>query len=300
MSKGIAHMHLRILLRHPNPQVGRDGLQINLRHCGCTTTSHGRQHVVELIVAPIIVLLLLWGSEPPLGCRLGGYLHLARLEDFHWWRRLWRLVLVELIGRLHGAPDAHAEAAATATGSRAPVEGGAHPSIPVVCDGRDRAHGAAHARAAWTIGGATVLSLLQPLQLPQVSGVVIVLLLHLLADGDEVPDALDVIRVRLVDLLVQLQRLRVGAHAAVARRNHQPPLHLRRLNLSSSAKERNGGFVHLLFHVIDSQPSDHVHVDRPIPVRLEVVMECLSLIAGLVEEIGKPGKDAWVCRPTLG
>ena len=66
----------------------------------------------------------------------------------------------------------------------------------------------------------SILGLLKSLQFPQVCSIMVVLLLHLLANGDEVPNALNVIGMRLVDILIQLQCGGVGSHASIAGGNH--------------------------------------------------------------------------------
>mmetsp|Transcript_6683 Transcript_6683/g.17034 ORF Transcript_6683/g.17034 Transcript_6683/m.17034 type:complete len:326 (+) Transcript_6683:333-1310(+) len=143
------------------------------------------------------------------------------------------------------------------------------------------------------------LGLLQALELPKVGGIMVVLLLHLLADSDQVPHTLDVVRVRMVDFLVELQGLRISTHAAVARRHHEPPLHLVRLDLRGPAEEGDGRLVHFLLDVIDTQPGDNVHVHGPVPIRLEVIVEGLRLVPSLVEEVGQACEHTWISWPAL-
>mmetsp|Transcript_33870 Transcript_33870/g.91681 ORF Transcript_33870/g.91681 Transcript_33870/m.91681 type:complete len:535 (+) Transcript_33870:185-1789(+) len=254
------------------------------RDCDVAEALHRRQNVVQLVVPPIILVLLL-GREPPLRGTLRG--------------QVWLCSLI----KLHRARGVHVHALVVVfpvVGARRQAVHALHThGLPLVLlgaslDGGDRAHGPPAPAAA------AVLRLLQPLQLPEVRGVVVVLLLHLLADGDEVPDALDVVGVRAVDLLVKLQRLRVRTHAPIARGHHEPPLHLVGLDLRCPAEEGYGGLVHLLLHVVDAEPCDDIHVHGPVPVGLEVVVEGLRLVAGLVEEVGEARKHARVGRPPLG
>mmetsp|Transcript_52646 Transcript_52646/g.157002 ORF Transcript_52646/g.157002 Transcript_52646/m.157002 type:complete len:558 (+) Transcript_52646:218-1891(+) len=260
-------------------------------HGGCDAVDALRQDILQLIIPPVVLLLLLW-SEPPLRMCLAGHLWLCSLVELHGPRGVHVhaglvVVVVPVVGaRRHPAePPGHGHAPAPA------AQAGLRVLLRAALDGGHGAHGP---------GLAGVLRLLKALELPEVRGVVVVLLLHLLADGDEVPHALNVVGVRVVDLLVELQRLRVGAHAPVAGGHHQPPLHLVRLDLRGAAEEGDGGLVHLLLHVVDAQPGDDVHVHGPVPPGLEVVVEGLRLVAGLVEEVGQSRKDPGVGGPALG
>ena len=190
----------------------------------------------------------------------------------------------------------------------------------------------------------------------------IVFLLHLLANGNEISNALDVIGVRSVDLLIQFQGCWVCTHTSITWSDHQSPFHFIRFNLGSSRKEGDGslvvvvtddfmenlrpfqtfsyiqksrfksscqevwwkpkmafpvfpnlylhhmifpfdsyvtcymnflqlqgfgqvlfciflsssGLIHLLFHVVNAQPCDHIHINWPIPVGFQVVVKGLG------------------------
>mmetsp|Transcript_93982 Transcript_93982/g.270784 ORF Transcript_93982/g.270784 Transcript_93982/m.270784 type:complete len:292 (-) Transcript_93982:1344-2219(-) len=129
--------------------------------------------------------------------------------------------------------------------------------------------------------------------------IMVVILLHLLANSDEISHALDVVGVVPVDLLVQLQGRRVSIHASVAGSNHEPPLDLGRLDLRCSAKERDGRLIHLLLDIVDAEPCDNIHVNWPISVGFQVVMERLRLVTLLLEQICESRQDTWVCWPPL-
>mmetsp|Transcript_10081 Transcript_10081/g.29805 ORF Transcript_10081/g.29805 Transcript_10081/m.29805 type:complete len:405 (+) Transcript_10081:149-1363(+) len=254
--------------------------------------SHRGKHVLQSVVAPLVLLLLLRGGEASLGAALRHVDVLGLVELHGASRALLRVMVVitvEVVAR--GAPRRPHRAAHVPLHAHA----AARRAVGAVVEGRAREH--ATGCAAGTLVG---LLLLRALELAQVGGVVVVLLLHLLADGDEVPHALDVVRVRVVDVLVELQGLGVRAHAAVAGRHHKPPLHLVGLDLRGPAEEGDGRLVHLLLDVVDAQPGDDVHVHGPVPVGLEVVVEGLRLVSGLVEEVGKARKHAGISRPTLG
>mmetsp|Transcript_84561 Transcript_84561/g.262610 ORF Transcript_84561/g.262610 Transcript_84561/m.262610 type:complete len:308 (-) Transcript_84561:1332-2255(-) len=245
-----------------------------------------RQDILQLVVSPLVLLLLL-RREPPLRAALDGHFRLRGLVELHGARGLGLhgLVVVLVVGA-----------------GRHPAQAARHGAVPPAAGVRvllraalDGGHGAHGPRL-----GVGALRLLDPLELPEVRGVVVVLLLHLLADGDEVPHALDVVGVRMVDLLVELQRLGIRAHAPVAGGHHQPPLHLVGLDLGGPAEEGDGRLVHLLLHVVDAQPGDDVHVHGPVPPGLEVVVEGLRLVARLVEDVRQAREDPRVRGPALG
>ena len=204
----------------------------------------------------------------------------------------------------------------------------------------------------------------------------VVFLLHLLANGNEISNALDVIGMRSVDLLIQFQGCWVCTHTSITWSDHQSPFHFVRFNLGSSRKEGDGslvvcgdwwfhggmfdlfyyiyiiyiyicipknhasnhhgrkwdgnkkcvfspsqslpssynvsfwvlcsslprvwtswlsfsGLIHLLFHVVDAQPCDHIHINWPIPVGFQVVVKGLGLITSFVEEIGQSCQHTW-------
>mmetsp|Transcript_109809 Transcript_109809/g.354279 ORF Transcript_109809/g.354279 Transcript_109809/m.354279 type:complete len:294 (-) Transcript_109809:2063-2944(-) len=79
--------------------------------------------------------------------------------------------------------------------------------------------GAATAATATALG-ADAMGFLYSLKLPEVCCIVVVRLLHFLANSDQIPHALDVIRMRPVNVLVHLQRLRIRAHTPEARGHH--------------------------------------------------------------------------------
>ena len=45
--------------------------------------------------------------------------------------------------------------------------------------------------------------------------------------------------------------------------------------------------IHLLLHIINTQPGDDIHIHWPIPVGFQMVVEGLRLIASLVEKVGQ-------------
>mmetsp|Transcript_3456 Transcript_3456/g.9276 ORF Transcript_3456/g.9276 Transcript_3456/m.9276 type:complete len:517 (-) Transcript_3456:885-2435(-) len=248
--------------------------------------SHWGKHILQSVISPFVLLLVLRGrGEASLRPTLRRHVDITGLVELHGAGGAIVLGIVIVVAEFvatgpHAIAHAHAAHATTRRALRAAL------------DGRDGAHATGRALVG--------LLLLRALELAQVRGVVVVLLLHLLADGDQVPHALDVVRVRMVDVLVELQGLRIGAHATVARRHHEPPLHLGGLDLRGPAEEGNGRLVHLLLDIVDAQPSDDVHVHGPIPVRLEVVVEGLRLVPGLVEEVGQTREHAGIGWPTLG
>ena len=71
----------------------------------------------------------------------------------------------------------------------------------------------------------------------------VVFLLHLLANGNEISNALDVIGMRSVDLLIQFQGCWVCTHTSITWSDHQSPFHFVRFNLGSSRKEGDGSLV---------------------------------------------------------
>mmetsp|Transcript_11459 Transcript_11459/g.26169 ORF Transcript_11459/g.26169 Transcript_11459/m.26169 type:complete len:535 (+) Transcript_11459:335-1939(+) len=106
-------------------------------------------------------------------------------------------------------------------------------------------------------------------------GLVLLLLLphpQLLAEPYEVVEALEVVRVRLLDVLVGPQRLLVGPDAPVAGRNHEAPLHLLGLDLRGLLEVLHGFLVHLRLDEVGAEPGDHFHVHREELVRLVVLL----------------------------
>ena len=89
---------------------------------------------------------------------------------------------------------------------------------------------------------------------------------EVLAHGDEVAQALEVLGVLGVDPLVVLERDRVVAHPPVARRDHQPPLDLVRLDLRRALEEVDRLLVELRLDVPHAEPRDHVERDRVVAV----------------------------------
>mmetsp|Transcript_35659 Transcript_35659/g.73266 ORF Transcript_35659/g.73266 Transcript_35659/m.73266 type:complete len:464 (-) Transcript_35659:1130-2521(-) len=249
---------------------------------GILEVSHRRQDVSEVIVAPIIIVVGRFGGREPTFRRSFGWQICFGFVELHRWpwslrrRRRIILVMVETASR----PTEATHVAAIAAGAVLKTS---------LSDGRNCAH----------VPSRLLVRCLQPLQFSKVSSVVVVLLLHLLANGYEISDALDVVRVRPVDILVELQGSWVCTHPPVARRNHEPPLHLVRLDLRRPREEGDRRLVHLLLDVVNAEPGDDVHVDRPVPVGLQVVVKRLRLVSRFIEEVGEPCQNTWICWPSF-
>ena len=77
-------------------------------------------------------------------------------------------------------------------------------------------------------------------------------LAQVLADGYQVPQTFRILGMFRMDLLIQLQSSLVVAHPPITTRDHQPPLHLLRLDLRGPLKEMDRLFVHLRLDVPDA------------------------------------------------
>mmetsp|Transcript_21253 Transcript_21253/g.51377 ORF Transcript_21253/g.51377 Transcript_21253/m.51377 type:complete len:209 (-) Transcript_21253:1750-2376(-) len=145
-----------------------------------------------------------------------------------------------------------------------------------------------------------ICRLLHPLKFLELRSVVLILESHLFADGNQVPQTFHFLRVLPVYVLIQLQSPVIDPHTSIATGNHQEPLDLVRLNLSCPMEKRDGSFVHFLLYVVDSQPRDYVHINWPVPVRLQMVVEGLRLVFCLVAEICDTSEHTRICGPALG
>mmetsp|Transcript_24441 Transcript_24441/g.79836 ORF Transcript_24441/g.79836 Transcript_24441/m.79836 type:complete len:224 (+) Transcript_24441:464-1135(+) len=104
--------------------------------------------------------------------------------------------------------------------------------------------------------------------------VLLLLVLHpqLLAEPHQVVQALEVVGMRLLNLLVCPQRQLVGADAPVAGGHHEPPLDLLGLNLRGLLEVLHGLLVHLRLDKVGAEPRDDLHVDGEELVRLVMVL----------------------------
>mmetsp|Transcript_37625 Transcript_37625/g.95031 ORF Transcript_37625/g.95031 Transcript_37625/m.95031 type:complete len:327 (-) Transcript_37625:1686-2666(-) len=128
--------------------------------------------------------------------------------------------------------------------------------------------------------GGCGLSCCSTLRLAQLRHVLlrVVAAAQLRAQVHQVPQALDVGGVLLVDGLVARQRLRVRADPPEAAGHHERPLGLLRLDLGREVEEGHGLLVHLVLDVVRAQPRDDVHVDGVHAVRLLVVVQRARLV----------------------
>ena len=81
--------------------------------------------------------------------------------------------------------------------------------------------------------------LLELLQFFKLSLILPAVVVHLLANRDQVPQALLILRPRLMNIFIKLERGVVGAHPSVAAGDHEQPLDLVRLDLGSPEVQRN-------------------------------------------------------------
>jgi len=154
-----------------------------------------------------------------------------------------------------------------------------------------RPHHVRHGPAALRLGLGRVLSV----ELHELLMVLVVRPSQVLAYGHQVPEALDVLRVLLVYLLVQLQGLGIVVHPPVAGSHHEAPLDLVRLNLAGALKVVDALLVHLVLDEPHAEPGYDIEVDGVVPVALELVVEALALLLLLAEDLAQPAEDAGIC-----
>lgn len=119
------------------------------------------------------------------------------------------------------------------------------------------------------------------------------LVLHteLFSDLNEASEAIDVIRVLLVNVLVDLEGLIEQIHTAVAGCNHKGPLVLLGLDLLGTLKVNNSFLKHIVFSVMHTQARDHINFGRVVAVRLLVKVDGLELILLLLVKVTHLGKN---------
>ena len=113
----------------------------------------------------------------------------------------------------------------------------------------------------------------------------------LAANGDETSQAIDVVRVLLIDLLVHLQCLIEKVHSSVAAGNHELPLDFLGLNLACSLEVLDRLLEHVLFGVVHAQARDHIDLGGIVPVTFLVEVHGLELVLLLLVQVAHLGED---------
>lgn len=85
---------------------------------------------------------------------------------------------------------------------------------------------------------------------------------HILAKKDEETQAFNIIRVLLVDSLINFECLLEVSNSTLARCDHELPLDFIGLNLTGSFEVEAGLFIDGLLNIIDSKPDVCVEVRR--------------------------------------
>lgn len=125
----------------------------------------------------------------------------------------------------------------------------------------------------------------------QLLGILLVLHAKLLTDLDKTTQTVNVVRVLLIDLLVNLKGFVEQVHAAVATGNHEGPFDFLGLNLAGTLKVNDGLLEHVLFGVMHAEARDHVNLCRVVTVGLLVEMDGLELILLLLVKVAHFGED---------
>lgn len=114
------------------------------------------------------------------------------------------------------------------------------------------------------------------------------------ADLNEASETVDVVRVLVVDLLVDLQGFVEEIHSSVARSDHELPLDFLGLDLACSFEVENCFLEHVLLCVVHSETRDYINFGWVVSVTLLVVMHGLEFVLLLLVEVAHLGQDLGV------
>ena len=133
--------------------------------------------------------------------------------------------------------------------------------------------------------------LLLTVQNHQLLSELLVLQTQLLAHLDQPAEAVDVVRVLIVDVLVDLQRLIQQVHASVTRSDHEGPLVLFGLDLLRPLKVNDGLLKHVILGVVHAEAGDHVDLGGVVAVALLIEVDSLKLVLLLLVEVAHFRED---------
>lgn len=112
-----------------------------------------------------------------------------------------------------------------------------------------------------------------------------------LSDLNKTSKTIDVVRVIIVDLFVNLKCLVKEIHPAVAGCNHELPFHFFHLDLRCSFEVKDSLFEHILLGIMHTEARDHIDLCWVVSVTLLVIVNSLELILLLLVEITHLGKN---------
>lgn len=107
----------------------------------------------------------------------------------------------------------------------------------------------------------------------------------LLSDLNKTSEAIDVVRVIVVDLFVNLKCFIKKIHPAVAGSNHELPFHFFHLDLRCSLEVKDSLFEHILFGIVHTEARDDINLCWVVSITLLIIMNSLELILFLLVEV---------------
>ena len=114
---------------------------------------------------------------------------------------------------------------------------------------------------------------------------------ELLSDLNETSETVDVVRMVVVDLLIDLERLIEEVHPAIAGGDHELPFDFLHLDLGSSLEVKDSLFEHVLFGIVHTEARDDIDLGWVVSVTLLVVVNSLELILLLLVEVTHLSED---------
>jgi hypothetical protein len=114
---------------------------------------------------------------------------------------------------------------------------------------------------------------------------------ELLSDLNKTSEAIDVVRVIVVDLFVNLQCLVKEIHPAVAGCDHELPFDFLHLDLRSSLEVKDSLFEHILLGIVHTEARDDINLCWVVSVTLLIIVNSLELVLLLLVEVTHLGKN---------
>ena len=114
---------------------------------------------------------------------------------------------------------------------------------------------------------------------------------ELLSDLNKTSETIDVVRVFVVDLLVNFKCFVKKIHPAVAGSNHELPFHFFHLDLRCSLEVKYSFFEHILFGIVHTEARDDINLCWVVSITLLIIMNSLELILLLLVEVTHLGKN---------
>jgi len=138
--------------------------------------------------------------------------------------------------------------------------------------------------------------LLISIQHHQLLSKLLVLHAQLLPDLNQASQTVNIVRVLLIDILIDLQSLIKQVHASIARSDHEGPLVLLGLTLLSTFEVNNCLFKLIVLCVVHAETRDHIDLGRVVAIGLLVEVNSLELVLLLLVEVAHLRQNFRVAR----